>query len=186
MRGHRGKAFVRARAFHQRPDHHRWVQFGVPKHIFPVATGQRAHARPLREGGHRLHPLVPARRRQPGEARLRPPPTSPASIGRPRASLALAWLLKRRPAMLPIPVPARCSTWRRTSPPPRSRCRTRNSGRSKSRGGRRYRFPQPRIGRQRLLGSVGKNRANCSIRSSGSANSVLNWPGTLYPAILTP
>ncbi len=55
------------------------------------------------------------------------------------SQLALAWLLKRSPPCCRSPVRARCGTWRKTSPPHRSRCRTRNFGRSTSRGGRRRR-----------------------------------------------
>lgn len=50
------------------------------------------------------------------------------------SQLALAWLLKRSPVMLPIPGPPRWRTWRRTWPPPGSRCPTRNSRRCRRPG----------------------------------------------------
>ena len=45
------------------------------------------------------------------------------------SQLALAWLLKRSPVMLPIPARRRSAIWSRTSPPPRSSCPTRSSRR---------------------------------------------------------
>ena len=79
--------------------------------VFPVATVQnrynladreRGRARLLRGQGHRLHPVVPARRRRPCQTGL----AARRDRARPGATpgqVALAWLLKRSPVMLPIP-----------------------------------------------------------------------------------
>ena len=52
--------------------------------------------------GHRVHPLVPARRRRPGQAG-RPAGRARRGARRSPSQLALAWLLRRSPVMLPIP-----------------------------------------------------------------------------------
>ena len=57
----------------------------------------------LRARGHRLHPVVPGRRRQPraqrGTARRTWARQNAITVGQ----LSLAWLLRRSPVMLPIP-----------------------------------------------------------------------------------
>ena len=67
-----------------------------------VDRAQRGRARPLRGARHRLHSLVSARRR-----RLAKPGSLLDSIAKAHdaapSQIALAWVLKRSPVMLPIP-----------------------------------------------------------------------------------
>ena len=81
--------------------------------VFPVATVQnrynfidrdeRGRARLLREARHRLHPLGAARRRRARRRPARRSTRSRISTRRRPGQIALAWLLKRSPVMLPIP-----------------------------------------------------------------------------------
>ena len=71
----------------------------------PVQPDQpqvRGRAGLLHEEQHRLHPLVPRRGRRTGQAR-RPLDQAAKKHDATVAQLALAWLLKRSPVMLPIP-----------------------------------------------------------------------------------
>ena len=69
----------------------------------PRRSRQRERARLLREARHRLHSVVPARGRRSRQARLA---CSTRIAKRHKAApsqIALAWVLKRSPVMLPIP-----------------------------------------------------------------------------------
>ena len=64
---------------------------------------QRSRARLLRGERHRLHSLVSAGGRRSRPRRGRRWTRSPANTGASHGQIALAWMLKRSPVMLPIP-----------------------------------------------------------------------------------
>ena len=100
-----------------------------PERVQPGHAQALGRGRLLRRAGHRIYPVVPAQRRQAGRlGRAR---------GRRRAARRVAQPGRARVAAQALagecsPSPARRAwrTWRRTRPPPRSRCPTRCSRRS--------------------------------------------------------
>ena len=57
----------------------------------------------MRGGGHRLHPVVPARHRRARRARRARSTEIAREHDATPGQIALAWLLARSPVMLPIP-----------------------------------------------------------------------------------
>ena len=68
---------------------------------WPTARPRRCWSTSRR--GHRIHPVVPARHRRAGQAGRPARPNSRRRHGATPSQLALAWLLRRSPVMLPIP-----------------------------------------------------------------------------------
>ena len=81
--------------------------------VFPVATVQNRYNLVDRssedvldyceQARHRLHPVVSAGRRRSRQARARCSTRSPRQHVAAPSQIALAWVLKRSPVMLPIP-----------------------------------------------------------------------------------
>ena len=126
---HAGLSEVSVEESRRRPRSLRW------RRCRTATTSSTAPARTccvLRAPRDRLHPLVSAGRRRSRQARIGVD-TIARRHGAAPSQVALAWVLKRSPVMLPIPGTSKVAHLERTSPRSTSRSRMRNSRRSTAR-----------------------------------------------------